>query len=85
MTANGPSPHRNPVEEPPPRRPDDNARLHPITRPTPSAAPRSSALQRPHRNLGRPGEPRVPLDTVVHIRPAHRCRPTARSDNVKSP
>ena len=84
MTAKGPSPHRNLAEEPPRRRLDNGARLRPVTRPTPAAL-RSSALQRPHRNVGGPGEPRLPVDKITPIDQAHHRDPVGLRRTLKSP
>ena len=85
MTANGPSPHRNPAEEPPRRRPDVSAPLRPVTRFTPSAALRSSALQRPHRNVGGPGAPRLPVNAITRIDQTGHHGPVGHRRKLKSP
>ena len=85
MTANGPSPHRNPAEEPPRRRLDNDARLCLLTKLIPTTTPRSPAHQQPHPNAGDPGDPHSPADAAIHIRPAHRCGQAARREDVKSP
>ena len=86
MIVNGPSPHGSPAEGLPRQRPDKDARLRPLASPTASAALRLSALQRPHRNVGGPGAPRLPVDAITPIDQAqHRGGPVGSRRTLKSP
>jgi hypothetical protein len=82
MTTNRPSSPCIPAKGPERRRPDTITRLQPIACPAPSAAPKSPALQKPHRNAH---ANRQPVELRLPIHQAHRCGHSRPSRTVKSP
>ena len=82
MTTNRASSLCIPAEGSDRRRPDENMRLRPIACLAPSAAPKSPALHRPHRNAH--GHP-LSVELRLPIRQAHRCDQSDPAGTVKSP